>query len=85
MGIESSQSSKLQLAVFPNPAKDFITLSFSDGSLPERVAIYPLSGADAYIGRLIGNQLNISHLARGIYMLEASNGKESFKVQFVKE
>lgn len=74
------------LVIYPNPARDNITISNmlrSDGSA--NYDIYGISGQ--FVCRLsadIGAQLNVSSIAPGIYILKTTDGNQVRHARFVK-
>lgn len=61
-----------QLKIYPNPAKNFINIESNDVVLTS-VELYNILGAKVVSQKkLINNQLNISGLSKGIYMLKLS-------------
>lgn len=67
------------LRVFPNPAKDRIVV-FSENKDPQEYRIYNLTGSLVQTGLLVqgNNQLNISSLTPGFYLLKS--GQASVKI-----
>jgi hypothetical protein len=85
--ISVEETEKLEIAVFPNPAKEQLTIS-TDKPL-HNLRIFSISG------RLITNknnltganygQVNISNLQPGVYLLQAESSKGFKTIRFVKE
>jgi len=72
------------LTVYPNPATDVLNISLSNGIAVEIVNIYDVSGKLVKTTKLNGNQIDISQLNNGVYMLEAISANVIFKTKFVK-
>jgi hypothetical protein len=75
-----------QLWLYPNPASDKLTVSFSDARVPTMVRITDLSGRES--GRVkVGQtgQIDVSALANGIYLITASDGGHTYHCKFSKE
>jgi hypothetical protein len=72
------------LSVYPNPATDVLNISLSNGTAIETVNIYNISGKLVNNSKLNGNQIDISQLNNGVYMLEVLTANGSFKTKFVK-
>ncbi|MFA9213464.1 MAG: T9SS type A sorting domain-containing protein [Candidatus Methylacidiphilales bacterium] len=72
------------LTVYPNPATDVLNISLSNGTVIEIVNIYTVSGKLVNNIKLNGNQIDISQLNNGVYMVEVLTADGSFKTKFVK-
>src|SRR6056297_1812044 len=65
------------LSIYPNPAsgqKVFITTKSNKAKVVE---IYNVLGKNVLSANLMGNELNISSLDRGIYIMKIQEGKSS--------
>lgn len=73
-----------EIAVYPNPAKDRITLS---GIELENSSIYIHDGTGRLIKQetLTGPEVDISSLSAGIYFLTVQQNKESYEFKIIKE
>ena len=76
---------KNELQLFPNPAKDVITLSGL-----ENKGVVKIIAADGRLAKQITAASNsmlidISTLSKGMYVLQYSNDKKTEQVKFVKE
>jgi gingipain R len=75
------------LVIYPNPARDNITIANMQRSNESAVyEIYSITGQ--FIGRFsadIGSQLNVSAIPAGVYILKASDGNEVKHARFVKQ
>jgi len=72
------------LSIYPNPATDVLNISLSNGTSIETVNIYNVSGKLVNNTKLNGNQIDISQLNNGVYMVEVITANGSFKTKFVK-
>lgn len=75
-----------QLWLYPNPASDKLTVSFSDARVPTTVRITDLSGRESghvQVGQ--AGQVDVSALANGIYLITASDGSQIYHCKFSKE
>jgi len=82
--------SKGEVTVWPNPAKEGLTLSFSEGEgtaqvFPADVKIYNIVGQKMYSGMMLENKMNIdiSGFCSGVYFVEVNdeyNNKKMVKV-----
>ncbi len=67
-------------SVSPNPATDIININLENGTLQGMVTIFDISGQQV-ISQAIeanNNQVNISSLVKGIYIVSFNNGTETF-------
>lgn len=81
-----SSSTKSEIKLFPNPAKNKITISnFLDNS---KILIYDILGKKHFVKNLRENTsaktLDISHLKKGIYILKTINKKQTKTKTFIK-
>ena len=75
------------LYLFPNPAKDFITISTSNG-LPEEYTIYNTIGQKIAQKTIISNDdltINTSSFSNGIYLISVKKGTDKKTIRFIKE
>lgn len=72
------------IAVYPNPAKDVIYIR-SKGKT-EKAEIYNMPGQKIQEFSSVGDQINVSHLPPGSYILQLSvKGKAPQSIRFIKE
>ncbi|GAC1372094.1 MAG: M4 family metallopeptidase [Hymenobacter sp.] len=71
------------LEVYPNPATDLLRISVPGEATS--VQITDVRGARMSNISLVGSQVNISSLAKGLYTITVSNGEKVFHQRFVKE
>ncbi|MBL7831053.1 MAG: fasciclin domain-containing protein [Saprospiraceae bacterium] len=80
-------NSKLDLSIAPNPASNFLKLNINDGSLVEILEIANAQGQP--VQRLtnvsLNNQIDISQLPSGIYLLKVENQNGIAVKKFVKK
>jgi hypothetical protein len=81
---ESNAITSTYLNIFPNPATDLLNISLSNGTSIETVNIYNVSGKLVNNTKLNGNQIDISQLNNGVYMVEVITANGTFKTKFVK-
>ena len=72
------------LVVFPNPAKENITIK-SNELIINNIKIYNISGVLVKEFSDIQNTYSISNLVSGIYFIKVISNKEQFVKRFVKE
>ena len=72
------------LSVFPNPAVNSIQIKLGrTQNLSYRIINY--AGQLVKKGKTTGNEINISHLRPGMYLLEANDGQKPFTIKFIKQ
>jgi len=92
-GGASARSTRLaagadQFRLYPNPASSMLNIArpaTADSELPLTVRVYDLRGAEIHGLTLAGEQLQVSTLAKGIYLLTVSDGQTTSHQRFVKE
>ena len=79
---KKENSAQSNFKVFPNPAKDRIVV-FSENKDPQEYRIYNLTGSLVQTGMLVqgNNQLNISSLTPGFYIIESGQISTKLIVQ----
>jgi len=75
----STESFKNVIAVYPNPAKEFIAIS--SNLLNEKFQIFDLTGKQVSKGIINSNKIDVLGLNEGLYLLKIDNST----VRFVKE
>ncbi|MCR5888403.1 M4 family metallopeptidase [Hymenobacter sp. J193] len=74
------------LELYPNPASDVVRISLPGGAKVASVKVVDLRGASVGGARYNDNgTLNVSGLAKGVYMLSVSDGQKTFHTRFVKQ
>jgi hypothetical protein len=74
--------------IYPNPATDVLTIerpASTDASRPLRVHVYDLRGAEVADLPLTNDQLRVSTLRQGVYLLTVSDGTTTSHQRFVKQ
>ena len=69
--------------VYPNPAAD--VLNVTKVSSNAVYAIYNLAGQLVAKGKVVNNQVQVSKLAKGVYMITVENDGQTSKVKFLKK
>ena len=81
-----SSTKKDEMKLFPNPAKNNITLSNMIEN--SKILIYDILGKDHLVKNLRENTstktLDISHLKKGVYILKTVNNKQTKTKTFIK-
>ncbi len=63
---------KSRIKIFPNPAGHEFIISLNDGKVVDEVSIYTLTGQKVLHASHEKNNINISHLEPGMYIVEAT-------------
>lgn len=74
--------------LYPNPATDVLTIARPtsvEASLPLEVHVYDLRGAEVATLPLANDQLQVSTLRQGVYLLTVSDGTTTSHQRFVKQ
>ncbi|MFC0877253.1 LamG-like jellyroll fold domain-containing protein [Saccharicrinis sp. FJH2] len=71
------------LIIFPTPADDLVYLSYKSGSENATVSIYQLNGKLVKTEILKDDELNVSDMPSGIYMLKYSNNETTLVKKLV--
>jgi hypothetical protein len=89
-GIEEFLTSNLEVTISPNPAKDFLIISCQlTGKEKINLTITDVNGKVLTKSQIIDPKpqikIDISEFSKGIYFVEASNGKQKTVKKFLKE
>lgn len=73
----NTQENQSNISIFPNPAEEFITVNFNENSNPLKLTIYSIEGQICLQNDnpLNGENINVSHLQSGIYVIELAHPK----------
>ena len=75
---------KKAMAIFPNPAHAELNVQLPEQQTLDRVAITDVTGKIVLKQDQNLNQINVSHLANGLYFIEVHSGMEKFVTKFIK-
>jgi surface protein len=78
-----SNNPKQVLQVFPNPASNKIAIQ--SNTIYNHYCIFNLYGQEILEGDLQNNEINISELSKGLFILRLASDKEYVQVKFIKE
>lgn len=86
VGLNENEPISTTFSISPNPVSDFLNISYSDQNSDEtsEFYIYNSKGQLMQNGSLIKNQVNISALPGGNYLLKVTNSQYSQSIKFVK-
>lgn len=72
------------LAVFPNPARDYITFNSDAFDSPAQIFIYDITGKQRMSLELYGkNRIPLEGISRGMYFYTVTDGKRIWKGKFI--
>ncbi|GAA4275393.1 T9SS type A sorting domain-containing protein [Aquimarina mytili] len=75
-----------QLRIFPNPMPAGSVLYItSELGLTKQVSIYSVLGKKIFFKVLIGKELDISHLNRGVYIIKVTEGTKTSTQKLIIE
>lgn len=72
------------LSIYPNPVTDWLTIKSSRQIKPHNLSVYDISGKEMSNFKVIENKILVSHLPRGVYLIEISDQEYSKTLKFVK-
>ncbi len=87
-GVTSLTGSSIttSMNVFPVPATDELTLVLPGNAEATSVSVTDLRGATVRAARYEGNgHLNVGGLAKGVYLVSATDGQHTYRMRFSKE
>ena len=70
--------------LFPNPAKTILNINIGNSAVLDRVTVTDASGK-IIVQKQNASEIDVAHLASGIYIIEAYSGNKKFQSKFVKE
>jgi hypothetical protein len=71
--------------VYPNPVKDYLVLKLAEGTSIQSLKVSTLNGATLQATEKYEDQLNVSGLPSGMYILSIKTDKGLIREKFVKE
>lgn len=85
-GIQVSSISN-KLNVFPNPTEGMVNIKMTDGNYLQKIKVYTLSGQviyhEIFNGSVSQKMLDLKHLPKGIYFIEALTEKSKISKKLV--
>jgi hypothetical protein len=87
-GIDRNDVVAAHISIYPNPAKDVITISATDvKTLPLNIAVYDMIGREmltrTYNDKNVNETININNFNNGVYFLVMKNAQGTHSVKFV--
>ena len=83
LGITSLNKQELKL--YPNPANSLLHIQTPNNIILDKVTILDLTGKKVLEQTQNTSQVNVEHLANGMYIIEAFSGEEKLVSKFVKK
>ncbi|WP_435260989.1 GEVED domain-containing protein [Tenacibaculum sp. nBUS_03] len=80
-----SNQNVLDLMAYPNPATNFIKVTFASKAENMTYRIVNTIGSVVKSGQMKSRNLDVSNLNSGIYMLEVNDGQKSLKTKLIKQ
>jgi hypothetical protein len=74
-----------QIDVYPNPAKDEITISASFPVIGQTYEIIDAIGRVIRSGKLVSEKINVGNFSQGLYILEIVTNSKSYSRKFTKQ
>jgi streptogramin lyase len=74
-----------KLNIYPNPVTSLLQIQTSNNTTLDKVCIIDLTGKKVLEKTQNSSQIDVAHLANGMYIIEAFSGEEKFSSKFVKE
>jgi len=72
-----------EFMIYPNPARDVLTLKFVNGFTAQQANIYSVDGRLAKTAAIVNGQIDVSDLGDGMYLIETWNGAKRIVRRFV--
>ncbi|MDB4334825.1 leucine-rich repeat protein [bacterium] len=82
-GLLSAKLSVGSFKIFPNPAKEYINIDL-DAAF-NRIEILTINGVVVYSDLIQGDIVDVSNLAKGIYLVKVSNDNTMLQSRFLKQ
>jgi hypothetical protein len=81
------QLTPASISMYPNPARDKITIEIAEGQAPSQLSMMNLNGEEVLTRSLIKpkTQIDISNLPGGVYFVRLTNNKTVEVGKFVKQ
>ena len=64
------------ISIYPNPAKDILTISCKNGATIDEVVIYNQMGLKVFAGEFLDNTIDVSSLPQGLYFIHLQLGDQ---------
>lgn len=84
VGLVDEIDSNDHFLIYPNPARDFITISYEHEAAVHRIMIYNLLGEIVYAPVLSNNTIDVSKLQPGMYVIEIITSEFKIRKKLIK-
>lgn len=84
MSVKDNILSNNKFSIAPNPAHDFINISFDGLYKPNDFEIYNATGQLIMKGKIINNKVGVNSLSKGVYFLKINLNGKQFTKEFIK-
>jgi len=74
-----------EVALYPNPATDHLAIALPNNGTVASAEVLDIRGAKMAVSYTGKGELNVSGLAKGVYILRVSDGQKTFHQRFVKQ
>ena len=81
----NSYKSTATISVFPNPTRDIVNIQPPNNVSIDKITITDLAGKIVLTQTTNTNQVDVAHLANGMYIIEAVSGEGKFTSKFIKD
>lgn len=85
MSVKDNILSNNEFSIAPNPAHDFINISFDGLYKPNDFEIYNATGQLIMKGKIINNKVGVNSLSKGVYFLKINLNGKQFTKEFIKK
>lgn len=74
-----------RINTYPNPVNEILNLNFPNNVIIERLTIYDITGKNIFeIKEVLNNQIDVTSLEKGIYILDIKTQNAILKEKFIK-
>ena len=85
LSTEQPEIATNKITVFPNPAKNFLTIQNASNTAIDKVIVTDISGKIILQQNQNTTQLDVQNLAKGMYLLQAVSEDKKQQLKFLKE
>lgn len=83
--LSTNNFSKNKLLIYPNPINETLHFSLLENEIVNEYEIYNLLGKKIISNKLIENQIDVSYLSKGVYLLKLQTNGGVLNSKFIKE
>lgn len=83
--LATTEISSQAFSVHPNPVKDVINIINSKNDKIKEVSLYDLAGKLIFTKNVTNNQIEVSSLKKGVYLMVIASGETIEKIKIIKE